>query len=147
MSSYIFFLSIAPVSFKVGLQGLTAQSTMETELVAAALAMLTMKEEVFCSNMMKELGFGTRFDSAPLYIDITSAMHVAGNRTYSSRVKHVALRYFFIQELGKEGRIIIHYVKIGDLLLTLAPSISVGTKHFSKQRQRYLLKLTSEFRA
>ena len=83
MSSYIFFLSIAPVSFKVGLQGLTAQSTMETELVAAALAMLTMKEEVFCSNMMKELGFGTRFDSAPLYIDITSAMHVAGNRTYS----------------------------------------------------------------
>ena len=100
-----------------------------------------------CSNMMKELRLDTRFDSVAPYIDNTSALHVAGNRTYSSRVKHVALRYFFIQELGKEGRIIIHYVKIGDLLLTLAPSISVGTKHFSKQRQRYLLKLISEFRA
>ena len=46
-SSYIAFLSDDPVSFKVGLQGLTAQSTMEAELVAAAL---TMKETVFCSK-------------------------------------------------------------------------------------------------
>ena len=77
---------------------------MEAELVVAALA---MEEAVFCSNMMKELGFGTRFDSARLYIDNTSALHVAGNRSYSSRVKHVALRYFFIQELVKEGRITV----------------------------------------
>ena len=60
MSSYNVFLANAPVSFKVGLQGLTAQSTIEAELVAAALA---MTEAVFCSNMMKELGLGTRFDS------------------------------------------------------------------------------------
>ena len=39
MSSYIVFLENAPVSLKVGLQGLTAQSTMETELEAAVLAM------------------------------------------------------------------------------------------------------------
>ena len=66
MSSHIVFLPNAPVIFKVGLQGLTAQSIMEAELVAATLA---MKEAVFCSNMMKELGFGTRFDSVPLCID------------------------------------------------------------------------------
>jgi len=138
ISSYLVFLSNAPVSFNVGLQALTAQSTMEAELVAAAL---TMKEAVFCSNMMKELGFGTRFDSVPLYIDNTSALHVAGNRTYSSRVKHVALRYFFIQELVKEGRISIHYVKTEDQLA------DIGTKHLSKHRHRYLIKLISEFRA
>ena len=39
MSSYVVSLANAPVSFKVGLQGLTAQSTMEAELVDAALAM------------------------------------------------------------------------------------------------------------
>ena len=77
-SSYTAFLSNGPVSFKVGLQGLTAQSTMEAELVAAAL---TMKEAVFCYNMMKELGFGTRFDNVPVYIDNTSTLHVAGNQT------------------------------------------------------------------
>ena len=77
-SSYVAFLSNGPVSFKVGLQGLTAQSTMEAELVTAAL---TMKDTVFCSNMMKELGFGTRFDNVPVYIDNTSTLHVAGNQT------------------------------------------------------------------
>ena len=134
MSSYIVFLANALVSFKVGggLQGLTAQSTMEANLVAAALA---MKEAVFCSNMIKELGFGTRFNSVPLYIDNTSARHVARNRTYSSRVKHVALRYFFIQKLAKEGRITVKCVKTED------QRADIGTKHLSKQRQRYLLKL------
>ena len=38
MSSYIVFVANAAVSFYVGLQGLTAQSTMEAELVAVALA-------------------------------------------------------------------------------------------------------------
>ena len=90
---------------------------------------------------MKELGFGTHFDSVPLYIENTAALHVAGNWTYSSRVKHVALRYFFIQELVQEGRITVAYVKTEDQLA------DIGTMHLSKQRQRYLLKLISEFRA
>ena len=102
-SSYIAFLLDGPVSFKVGLQGLTAQSTMEAELVAATL---TMKGAMFCYNMMKELGFGTRFDNVPVYIDKISTLHVAGNHTYSPRVKHVALRFFFVQKLliNSQGR-------------------------------------------
>ena len=50
-SCYI-MLSRAPVSFKSGVQSLTAIFTMEAELVASALA---MKEAVFCSNMMLSL--------------------------------------------------------------------------------------------
>ena len=138
MSLYIVFLLNAPVSFKVAMQGLTAQSTMEAELVAAALA---MKEAVFCSNMLKELGFGTRFDCVALYIDNTSTLHVIGNRTYSLRVKHVALRCFFIQELVNEGRISINCVKTEDQLA------DISTKYLGKHRQRYLLKLISEFTA
>ena len=53
----------------------------------------------------------------------------------------MALRYFSIQELVKEGRIMIHDVKAEDQLADL------GTKRLSKQRQRYLLKLIIEFRA
>ena len=79
-----------PIIFKVELQGLNAQPTMEAELVAMAL---TMKEEaVLCSNTMLEQGFGESFGSVPLYIDNTLALHVAGNRTYSPRAKHIALR-------------------------------------------------------
>ena len=75
-----------------GPTGLTAQSTMEAELVVAALAM--KKAAVFCSIMMLELGFDESFGSVSLYIDNTLALYVAGKHcTYSPRANHIALRY------------------------------------------------------
>lgn len=62
MPSYVKLFLTAPVNFKVRMQGLTAQSTMEAELVATAVA---TKEAVFYSNIMKQLGFGPLFDSVP----------------------------------------------------------------------------------
>ena len=106
-SSYIVMLANGPNTFKVGLQSLTAQSTMEAELVAAAL---TTKEAAFCSNMMVELGFKKIYSSVTFNLNKTSTLHVAGNRTYSRRAKYVALRYFFVQEQVEEGKIIIYYV-------------------------------------
>ncbi|CAB1108749.1 unnamed protein product [Ectocarpus sp. CCAP 1310/34] len=129
MSSYIMMMSKAPVSFKFGLQSLTAMSTLEAELVAAALA---MKETIFCTNMMKELGFGSEFRSAPLYIN-TATLHVIGNQTFSGRTKHVALRFFYIREIVKEGRISIHYIPTEDNLA------DIGTKHLNKQRHQCLI--------
>ena len=127
----------APIIFKVELQGLNAQPTMEAELVAVAL---TMKEEaLFCSNMMSELGFGENFSRVPLYIDNTSALHIAGNRTYSLRAKPIALRYyFFVQELVEEGKVSIYYVKSEDHLADL------GTEHHSKHRHRDLIKFIND---
>ena len=112
-SSYIIMLSNGPISIKVGIQGLTAQSTMKVELMAAAL---TMKEAVFCSITMLELGFKEGFASVPFYIDTTSALNVAGNRTlsYSPRAKHIALRYLFVQKLAEEGKTTLHFVKTQD---------------------------------
>ena len=106
------------------------------------VAALIMKEAAFCSNMMRELGFDESFGSAPLHIDNTSALHVAGNRTYSPRrAKHIAPRYyFFVQELA-EGNLSIHCVKSEDQLPDL------GTKHLSKHHHRDLIKLISEFEA
>ena len=68
----------APVSFKPNLQILTAMSTMEAELVASAFA---MKEAVFCSNMLTELGLGKEFAQVPLYCNNTVTLHARGNRS------------------------------------------------------------------
>ena len=100
-----------------------------------------MKESVFCSNIMLELVFKEGFDSVPFYIDNTSTLHVAGHRTYSPRAKHIALRYFFVQESVEEGKIPIHFVKTQDQIADL------GTKHANKHRQRALIKLVREFEA
>lgn len=137
-SCYLIMMSRAPVSFKTGPQSLTAMSTMEAELVAAALA---MKEAVFCSNMMVELGFRGDFGQVPLYIDNTATLHVIGNRTYSSRTKHIALRFFYIRELVKDGIVSIHYIPTE---LQLA---DIGTKHLSKHRLQFLLNKIRNFGA
>ena len=83
VSSYIMMMAKAPVSFKSGLQSLTAMSTLEAELIVAALA---MEEEIFCTNIMTELGFLSDFSSAPLYIDNTATLNVIGNQTFSAFV-------------------------------------------------------------
>ena len=113
---------------------------MEAELGAAALSM--KEEAVICSNIMLELVFEKGFGSVPLCIVDTSALHIAGNRIYIPRAKHIALRYyFFVQELV-EGKIIIHYVvKNYDQLANL------GTKHLNKHRHRNVIKLINEFKA
>ena len=137
-SSYIEMLANGPISFKVGLQSLTAQSTMEAELVAAATA---IKRSLFCRNMMVELRFTEEFRSVSVYINTTSALHVAGNRAFGPRVKHIALRYVFVQELVKEGKVTIHFIKTEQQLADL------GTKHLGKDRHRFLIKLISEFQS
>ena len=127
------------ISFKMGLQSLNAQSTiMEAELVTAAL---TMKEAVFCSHMMVELDFEKGFSSVPMYLDNASALHVAGNRTYSPGAKDIALRYCFAQDLVEEGKIPIHYVNTQDQVGDL------GTKHLGRHRHRALIKLIIDFEA
>ena len=75
-SCCIMMLSRAPVSFKSGVQSLTAMSTMEAELVASALG---MNEAVFCLNMLTKLGFGNECEQVPLHIDNTATPH-ARNR-------------------------------------------------------------------
>ena len=111
-------------------------STMEAELVASALA---MKEAVFCSNMMTELGFGKDFGQVPLHIDNNATLHVIGKRAFSSRTKHIALRYFYIRELVKENKITTHYISTENQLA------DIGAKHLNRHRLQQLLRMIKNF--
>ena len=57
------------------------------------------KEAVYLSNFLGELGFRS-YKTVPVNCDSTGAISVIANRPYSSRAKHVALRFFF-RELVK----------------------------------------------
>ena len=87
--------------------------------------------------MMAELGFGKLFESVPLFDDNTGALHIAGNSIYSSRMKHIALRFFYLKELVKDGKITIHHVA------TQKQLADVGTinKFLPKNTHRHLLNL------
>ena len=113
---------------------------MEAELVAADVTVI--KEAVLCSNMMMlKLGFDESFGSVPLYIDNTSALHVAGNHIDSPCAKHIALTYFFVQELIEGNKVSIHYVKNEYQLADM------GTKHLSKHGHSDPIKLSNKFKA
>ena len=131
-SGYLFMLAGGPLSFKTALQNVTAQSTLEAELISMAHA---SNEAVFLSNMMVELGFRKLFESVPLFGDNTGALHVTGNSTYSSYTKHIALRSFCLKELAKGNKIAIHHVAIQEQLA------DVGTKFHTKNTHRHLLDL------
>ena len=103
---------------------------MEAELVAGAPA---MNEAVFCSNMLIELGFGKEFEKVLLHIDNTATLHAILNRAYSSRMKHIALRFFCIRELVNERNITIHYISTKDQLA------DIETKHLNNHRLQQLL--------
>ena len=65
---------------------------------------------------------------------------MAGNHTFSSRAKHVALRLFYIREVVQEGMVSIHYVPTEDNISDL------GTKFLNKNRHRHLIGLVKDFR-
>ena len=96
------------------------------------------KEAVHLSTFMMELGFKL-FSSVPINCDSTGALHLEGNATYSSRMKHIALRFFFLRELVKTAKITIRHVDTGKMLADVAP------KYFGKVQHHYILQQIKEF--
>ena len=80
---------------------------------------------MYLSNFKTELGFKT-FRSVPFNSDSTGALTVAANAMFSSRTKHIALRFFFVRELIKRNQITLHHQPSDKQLADLA------TKHLPK---------------
>ena len=74
-SSYIVMLANGLISFQVGLQGLTVQSTMWKRILVAASS--TMQEVIICKSTTLELTLKAGFDGVAHFVDSTSVFHVA----------------------------------------------------------------------
>ena len=128
------FLGRGLISFGSKKQSLTSQSTVESELQALSYG---AREAVYLLNFL-ELGFKTFF-SVPINSDSTGALSVAGNAMFSSRTKHIALRFFFVRELIKRNNMILHHKSTQQMLA------DITTKHLSKQRFLELLQQIKDF--
>ena len=135
-SGYLFMMAGRPLSFKIAFQSVMTQSTLEAELISIVLA---SKEAVYLSNMVTELRFGKLLNSVALFVENAGALHIAGNSTYSSRTRHIALRFFFLNELIKEGRITIHN------LVTTKQLTDIRTKFLSTSTHRHLVELIKKY--
>ena len=108
---------------------------MESELQALSYG---ARDAVYLSNFLMELGFKT-FSSVPINSNSTGALSVAGNAMFSSRTKHIALRFFFVRELIKWNKTTFHHKPTQQMLADIA------TKHLSGQIFRELLQQIKDF--
>ena len=134
-TGYPFLLGGGSISFGSKTQSLTVQSTVESVLQALSYG---AREAVYLSNFLVELGFKT-FSSVPINSDSTGALSVAGNAMFSSRTKHITIRFFFVRELTKRNKITLHHKPTQQMLADTA------TKHLSKQRFRELPQQIKDF--
>eukprot|EP00903_Cladosiphon_okamuranus_P012044 g11309.t1 len=106
------FLSGALVHFNSQTQRILAQSSSEAEVIAVNT---TAKQGVYLTNIMGELGW-RRQRTFSLLTDNRSALSLVANGAFSSRSKHIAVRYNALREWAKENRFRLHFVSSASML-------------------------------
>jgi hypothetical protein len=105
------FLGSSLVSWSSRKQSSVAQSTTETEYVAAASC---------CSQLLwisyTTSDFGEEYTHIPLQCDSTSAISVAKNPVLHSKTKHIEVRYHFLRDNVEKGKIALIHVPTHDQL-------------------------------
>jgi hypothetical protein len=95
------------ISWISKLQKVVAISTMEAYY---AIAIEDSKEMTWLQSFMEELG--KKKENVRLYSDNQSAIHLAKNSTFHSRVKHIQLRYHFIRLVLEYGQLKLEKIHI-----------------------------------
>ena len=115
----MFALEEAPVSWKSTLQSTVVLFTIEAEYMALTKA---VKEAIWLGGLLDELGFSRKQIS--IYSDSQSAICLTNNLVFHVRMKHIDVRYQFVQEIISEGRILLETVeKLIDILTKVVITI------------------------
>jgi hypothetical protein len=96
-SGYVFTLAGGAISWMSNLHNIVALSTTEAEYVATSHA---CKEAVWLKGLFGE--FGRTPDKVNLPCDSQSAIHLAKNPSYHSKIKHIPIKYHFVRKVIDE---------------------------------------------
>ncbi|XP_019149918.1 PREDICTED: uncharacterized protein LOC109146716 [Ipomoea nil] len=115
-TAYVVYFGPNVVSWRSVKQRCVSRSSTEVEFRALANA---AAEVMWIQNLLRELGI--RLPSSPaLVTDNMSATYVCKNPVFHSRMKHLALDYFFVREQVVSGSLRVRYVRsseqVADLL-------------------------------
>lgn len=121
-TGYILMYNDAPIYWKSQKQSSVSLSTTESEFVAACYATCELMATL---KLLRELG---RHDEAPirLMVDNQSAISLIRNPNARSRIKHIDIKFKFVQEKEAEGIIKTHYIssndQVADILTKALPN-------------------------
>ncbi|XP_074313571.1 secreted RxLR effector protein 161-like [Silene latifolia] len=108
-SGYVFTLAGAAVSWRSSKQTCIARSTIESEFIALELA---GREVEWLRSLVADIPLWQKpVPSVPLHCDSQSAIHVAKNKAYNGKSRHIRLRHNIVCNLIKFGVISLDYVR------------------------------------
>lgn len=113
-TGYLFTLAGAPVAWKSKKQPTVALSSCESELMAITES---VKEALWLRKLMADL----RIDGAPttIFEDNQGCIAIANDAKWSARTKHIATRYFRVQEEVHAKTVKVVYATTQDMLADL----------------------------
>ena len=129
ISGYIFMVDGGAVSWSSKKQELVTLSTTEAKYIAATHA---AKEAVWLRHLLTEL-FGSIKTPTILFSDSKSAIALAHDGHYHTRMQHIDICYHFIHYIIEAGTIKLVYCPTDDMTAdTLTKALpSVKAKHFT----------------
>ena len=131
ISGYVFIFAGSPISWQAKKQTTVAQSTVESEYAAMALA---TKEMIWLQHLLRDLGM-SKYTPRTLFCDNQGAISLAKNPTHHAKTKHVDVQLHFIRDHVEKGTINVEYCPTEDMLA------DIMTKGLAKDRHVRLLGL------
>nr|ABF96549.1 retrotransposon protein, putative, unclassified [Oryza sativa Japonica Group] len=99
------FLGTSLIAWSSRKQSSVAQSTAESEYVAAASC---YSQILWLLSTLKD--YGLTFEKVPLFCDNTSAINIAKNPVQHSRTKHIDIRFHFLRDHVEKGDVELQFL-------------------------------------
>ncbi|CAI7861023.1 unnamed protein product [Closterium sp. NIES-53] len=134
-TGYIYRLeSIGPISWQSSKQNLIALLSAEAEYIALCSA---TKEGLYLRELLEEAKLA-ELPNFTLFCDNQSAIHIANKSGFANRTKHIALRYFFMKDEIKKGRLKLSYCPTSEM------AADYLTKKLGKSKFEYCMLQTGQ---
>jgi len=111
-TGYAFLLHGGPISWKSQLQKTVAQSTAESEYMAAASA---VKEAVWLRTLLEDLDIPVD-GPVQMYTDNQACLSFLKDHMTSPRAKHIDIRYHAARQKVEEGVVHFEYLQTSEML-------------------------------
>ena len=125
VSGFLFMYGKSPISWSSKKQTTVAQSTAESETIAASYA---SREMMWLKKLLKDL-MASSAEPAILKVDNQVAIALAKNEGNHSRTKHIKVKYLLIQELIEEKHFELEFCETGRMIADIMTKPIERKKH------------------
>jgi hypothetical protein len=129
-TGYVFLLAGSPISWKTTLQKRVTLSTCEAELEAMLEA---TKEALYLRKALEAFGFELTQPTS-LYCDNKSSIRITKEPCERKRTKHLDIKFLFMRQAIKEGKVALSYVPSNENLADLFTKPLVGHSFSDKTK-------------